>query len=768
MARLKRGYEILASAWLSLSRGVLSVLRSARSFARTLNISERLRRANRTVIRRVSLLPQHKRALAVVMIILISTLGVLLIYARRPRQTTYYIAYIGRYQRQGFDELHEKVLRKYLDELNQEMRGVRFELKTFNTKVDEDTNDSEKAYTEISKNAQYVLVIDNTWGRHLKPVAKLILGADIPVISLNADKQGVDYKHRVVFTGSDDNVPEKIIEFDKQILKHQQTILIAEEDFVSTRKFLDELPRSTPLLLVSNDKPNDKEKDILFDNLDRELANREPRQQRLTVVIHTHGRWGDEIIGHINTKEYKYKSIDILGGPFITNRKLDEVKLKDDNRLILFTHRRDAITKRVHQEIDSVNSENPELTKMLNVELFVKRCLNAVSIISSAVRPTQKPVISRQLFIEFFRGSLVNRNIVSDGELYSFDANLLLADERTFEQHLRGDVSSYPRQLNLRKDPIPNIYVGMDDICISAIDTKNRSFHADFFYWLKYDDPSIDAKKYVLFRNLKKGDEEELAGESESLSGVNRLFKMSGDFEMNVNLERYPLDRQEARIELAAIYPDDKLRVSFDHESFRRTESVERTKDERCQVYGVDDWIMGQRYTTVDNVISTSLGGGSSSTDKKLEKFELLNVRTPITRLRAGPFVTIILPLWMMGLAAVGLLFVKDSSFSSIGGVCVVIFLTIVTYSIGLAPIIQRSNALTVADKLFFGTFLTVFLVFLRVIVLASGSAPKRFHVWMNNKTTLIGTGALTIYCVLMFLALFGWDVLLQNATKEW
>jgi hypothetical protein len=315
--------------------------------------------------------------------------------------------------------------------------------------------------------------------------------------------------------------------------------------------------------------------------------------------------------------------------------------------------------------------------------------------------------------------------------------------------------------LNSQDREISNIHVGLDDIQISSVDIRNGSFHADFSYWLKYDAPKLDTKKYLIFRNLTKGDEKELPQEKEGQTGIYRLFKMSGDFEMNADLKRYPLDRQEVTIELEAIYPREKLHISFDHENYKNTSTGFR-------VHPADEWDKIESYVTVDDVIAESFGGPASSRDKKLQKFETLNIRTIIRRPRKGAWVAIILPLCMIGLAAVGLLYVRDTAFASIGHVCVVMFLTIATYRISFAALIPNSGGLTVADKLFFGTFLTVFLVFLRAIILNSGMITERLRGWINDRTSVIGHATLIIYCVMVVLALTGSDALIYKDIKQW
>jgi hypothetical protein len=230
---------------------------------------------------------------------------------------------------------------------------------------------------------------------------------------------------------------------------------------------------------------------------------------------------------------------------------------------------------------------------------------------------------------------------------------------------------------------------------------------------------------------------------------------------MNMDLLRFPLDKQEAWIEFDLTYPTEKARVSFDSESFARKSWTD----------DAEEWMLLPSYNTLDPLLLPSFtrpgGTDSKINPEKREKLELLTIRTPMVRVTWGAIVTIILPLWMIGFTAVCLLFIKDGSFSNIGGVCVLIFLTIVTYSITSAQIIPKANVVTVADKLFFGTFLTVFLVFLRVVILNSGSLPKDFHNWMKRRANRIGAAALFFYSIMMGLALTGWDVVLWNFLNE-
>ena len=753
--------------------------REASLRARKLNRLRFLRLIEMTFTRGLLTVQNYKGTLAVAGIIIASVLVLIWVYIRNSPKV-YYVAYVGRDQRLGFDDLHEFALKRLIAELNTELHGVRLELKRFSNKIDEDHNESTKVYEDISSHDEFVVVIDNTWGSHLRAVSSQIRAKGIPVIAINADKQDEDYSQNVVFMGYDDGVPKKVVNFSNLILKNADVIFITEESYPLTNQYIAEFETSNikyRKLAVKDDKVNDIEKAKLFAELDREFENREAYQKSPIVIVNTHGDWGVEIINHLDTQ---HQNVNILGGPYIINW----LKYRDtygsfgqhNNKLILFTYPRDAVIQKVYVALKKINDEDLKKSKAKNPgerkklgsfeaeiednQLYVKRCLDAVSIIREVFHDkstqTFKSAISRNDFIKFFREKLAkNEYITTPYDLYSFDENLLLRDERSFEEHSEGQISSYQKQLNPEgTGDIPNISLGIDNISISNIDLEHRSFHADFYYWLTFAKDHPDVKDHIVFRNQKTEIEKTLIpseteskkenpqGEEKGDGREYKLYKMSGDFIMDVDFGKYPFDNQELKIEIDLINPAEELRISLDRESLKRSTEVKELS--------IDEWDRTDLYITVDNYVTTSLWGGPERDDKRPQKFKALNIRIPISRRWTSPLVTIVLPLFMIGIASVALLYVKDNSFANIGEVCVGIFLSIVTYSIAYAQITPRSNVLTKADLLFYGTFFTVLLIFLKVIFFNSSIMNARAQSWVRDKATLVGHVALISYCLMV------------------
>lgn len=675
-------------------------------------------------------MPRRKVTWAVALT-LAALLAVALLYVRGYWQPTYYVAYVKRDQSRPFDELHEVALRKYIDELNDELKkeshNARFEMKVFSTKDQEGNNHSVEKYKEILKDEKVLVVVDNSWAKELKHVAEMIRTEGIPVISLNADKHDRDYGKNAIFIGYEDTVPGKAVNFSKNILENQKVIFVTETEYELSAKFMNEFRQTgtekITLSVKSHDATNKAEAKNLFYNLDIELARWDRLQSRPVVILNTHSNWGSKVMRHIDTQ---HTGVDIIAGPYAIEWR-DPYKFgfrENGNRLLLFTYPSDAVSKKVYDDEKNIRLNHPGVLKE-RAQLFVKRCLDAVSIIRGIVldKDTNKSPLLRAAFTKFFREKFAERkHLRVQDELYIFDGHLLLSDERTFEEHFNGKISSYPQQLDSQNQETFNISFGMELINVSNVDMETRSFNAVFLYWVKFDEKHPDAAEHIHFRNQKSGTPIQLDPGEKSLGAKGyRLYKMSGDFVLDVDIWKYPFDTQELNIAVDLITPPGEAGISFDYDSFNRSKKVKE--------FNLDDWQVEEFYATVDTTVANPLSGGYGLTDSTPRKFKTLNVRILISRHRLSPTLTIIAPLLMIGFAAVALLYVRDSSFANIGQACVGIFLGIVSYAVAFTQVSPRSGVMTIADMLFYYTFITVLVIFVKVIffnadILADGATP--------------------------------------------
>src|SRR6185503_17554175 len=94
------------------------------------------------------------------------------------------------------------------------------------------------------------------------------------------------------------------------------------------------------------------------------------------------------------------------------------------------------------------------------------------------------------------------------------------------------------------------------------------------------------------------------------------------------------------------------------------------------------EWSSGDAYVTKDHHIVNSPISTAAREKGKSEKYQTVTLRVPIHRRWQEPFVTIIVPLFLIGVIAIALLYIRDGSFSSQGQICAGIFLALITYSI--------------------------------------------------------------------------------------
>ena len=235
-------------------------------------------KAKLTLAQGLARLPGSKRGWAIGLVAFVLLLVGLFSYWSMPRKTTYYIAYVGRYETPHFDELQLRILKKNLLQLNSQLRNTQLDIKPFTIKKSDTIFSSADSYDAIASDKTIVVVLDNTWGVNLASAAKIIKDKRIPVISMNANRQDVDYQKLVAFIGYDDYIPKKIVAFSQQILHDNKPVFVAEDEksFPSTASFKRELPGIEPLL-VPDSNDDDEREHKLFASLNeqfQETSNR--------------------------------------------------------------------------------------------------------------------------------------------------------------------------------------------------------------------------------------------------------------------------------------------------------------------------------------------------------------------------------------------------------------------------------------------------------------------------------------------------------------
>lgn len=643
------------------------------------------------------------------------------------RKNVKYVAYMGRYtnikdtipidkqKKSRFDLLHESVLRKYLEDFNEELTNTRLELKTF------DCNRNPAAGDSIYKNiiapdTNILLVVDNTWGVDIMASANTIREHKIPVIAINGDKNDLDFGPQAMFTGNGDLVPYDLSSFITKALGSNKVNFITETDYPLHHTYLKAFDQygievDSMFTLLGKAEVTPEDSTIFFTQL-MEYYKANPEKEKQWLVINAHMNWGNRIIKFVDKH---LTNCHLIGHAYITNvSKAFGFGKNNHNELILITDPTDAMSEAITHDLIYFRKRTPEVFDFINAPLYMNRCNDVMSIIRGKFQYKPDTThVSRKDFVEYF-ASLSGSTLATDNDLYDFDSSLVRITELNFSSYKGGGLYSFPKQLNHKREVIPNLFFGMEMVDLYDVDMNTSSFSADFYYWVKLDTGNRIAEKYILFQNMKQSESsKELILESEDNGILYKLYKVSGKFYVNYELGDYPMDRQELAITVEIISPVDKLKISFDQSSFQQDKNL-------LEKFKVNAWKKENYFVTIDSKISSTMRGDPNNPENRLNKYKSFSFRLIVKRHFLGPLLQVILPLLMIGLISISMMFVRDISFENLGEVSAGIFLSIIAFSIALSEFVPRSSELTKADLLFWITFTVVFVSFMTVIIINS------------------------------------------------
>lgn len=647
-------------------------------------------------------------------------LGLLLFScAKKEAKNTKYIAYIGRYTDVNdtlplaqqtvnkFDLLHEISLKKYIE--NIELSHTSLKIKTFDCRKSGRLSDS--IYKVIAQDSNIVAVIDNTWGSHIRECAQTIKTQQIPVIAINADRNQLDFGNNAIFTGNNDHVPLDEIFFLKKALKQSKINFISEKDYPIHETFMEEFKKNGIELahVIELNGKNFSPKDSLqlFANLSQMYALE--ANQKTVTIINTHAKIGNMLISYLDKN---YSKLKLLGHNYIVDiDRLRNFGAHNKNSLILISHPTDAISKQLTVDIENFTAGHPQYFDYANNSMFVKRCLDAAMIIKNKFKYAKDTnTCTKKDFINYFH-SLRGQSVKEQEDLYEFDSLLTMLPELYFVEYGGGKLSSYPLQLSMEREVIPNLFFGMEIVDIYNIDINSNSFTSDFYYWVKLDTSQREAEKFIIFQNMKQNESsKELIIEKRKGSMMYKLYKVSGVFYVNFKLKEYPFDQQEIFIQAEILNPSNQIKVSFDEKTF----TIDPATIAKLKI---NEWQKEKFYVTVENTVSTGLHGDPDISEARMSKFKNIYYRLIVNRNAISPLLEIVLPLYLIGIVAISLLMIKDVSFENLGEVSIGVFITIVAFSISYATATPNTEDLTRADMLFWTTFAVVLIVFLIVIV---------------------------------------------------
>lgn len=674
-----------------------------------------------------------QKRIFIIVTISILTISGILYFGKRilSSKPTYKIAYVGRYVGENDDEqsllrsrnfnfLHTHVLSNYLKEFNKD-QDFNLELAIFDNKKNADSTN--RVYQRILKDPGIVAVIDNSWGSELLGAQETIQNGKIPVIAINGDMNNQDYGS-TLFTGNSDNQVSDIVKFIRKGLNTDTVNFIYESDYSLTKKYLDAFDQNNIIingeLKAESSKLNDANIDTLL--LSEIISN------RYLTVVNTHSELGKYVIDFANSHS---KNNRIVGhASIISNEAL--VSFRNNNELIILSQSENAVPKSIARDIIDFENAYPDLSSF-NTALFIRRCKDAWSILEAIINLNNS--ISRaDLSIAIQNNKGGDLNIGYD--VMAFDKQGSQIRENVFVQYDNTGEKAYSLQMNSDFQVIPNMSLGIEIIDIQDIDLSSNSFEADFFYWVTSDSTFKNIDEFITFENIKPSESEIELVTSKSFNGLAyKLYKVSGTFFENYNEINYPFDNQEISVDIQVLNTAERLRVSFDQESF----------DQNVREFSLKGWEQKGFYVTVDNTVTNRLKGNLELGKNEVNKFKNISFRFNVSRSRLPGILQIVLPLLFIGVLSIALLYLKDLSFSNIGEPLAAVFLTVIAYSISLSDITPTGSVLTKTDYLFILTLFTVVASFI-IGLLHNTTKP------IVRNSVLIARSTLTILYLVSFM----------------
>jgi hypothetical protein len=621
-----------------------------------------------------------------------------------PERPLRYVAYVGfnysdplkAQQSNYLDSLHIIALQAQLAQLNAAGYPVELRLRSYECDFREDT--IPKIYAALAADSSNLLVIDNTWGRHIRHAAPIIRGR-LPVIALSADQNQLDFGNNAIFLDPNDPQPDYLVKYIKSVLKTSAIGFITETDYLLHQRFQQVIEQEglacdTLLKLRQADYVNNNEvprhiAEVLERNLMRAMAD--PAQR--VILLNTHSGYGNEIMRFLQNTRMDIRGKIFIGLPGVTNldaKTLEAISTQKGITIIRYESSTEASPVELYRQKKALSEQFPRrFFSHRSTESSLHRCYDALNIFETALREGQ---LERPALVGYFQ-RLKNHKVTILNELYEFDSANILRREPSFSQVSGGKTRSCPTQINTKGQPIPNLRVGLDVIDINEIDVKKNTFDCNLLYWVIADSQYIEKEGYIDFANIssEEANRYRIAEERDS-NYIVRIYRISGKFLANFESFDFPFDRHEVRIPISALSSSDKIKISFDYSRLQ-------VKDKMNQ-FKLNDWDTDDYFVTLDNQLTNQLGSldqvtfDTSDQARYLEKYKNLNVRLAVSRRPWGAIILIIVPFLMFSALPIFMLFFHKASFEEVGELIITSFLATVAYSINLVQLSPTTDSM--------------------------------------------------------------------------
>lgn len=604
---------------------------------------------------------------------------------------------------------------------------VEFRLKTYQCDYNPDT--IPLIYQSIAADTNIALVIDNTWGRYIRLAAPVIRD-QLPVISMSADQNRLDFGKNAIFLQPNDPQPNYFVQFIDKVLKKKSVGFVTECDYLLHNLFLESLNKnkfqydSVCLWQRSYIRNREVPKDSVV-VMERYLKRMLEKPQPEIILLNTHTGYGDSIMRFLERSTLPPKTFVGISTD-LKDQELEKISREKGHTFIRYVAADEALPEDVYRDKQEIKKRfakpfrNREPKKERQADSNLRRCFDAMNIFEIAL---QSNCTDRSSLLAFFKG-LQNRKISSNDDLYEFDSLLIQRKDPSFDQVHGGKTRSCPTQINTYGEPIANLRVGIDVIDINDIDVRKNTFDCNLLYWVIADSQYIKKEGYIDFSNISSEEANRyLIAEEKDSNYVVRIYRISGKFLGNFKSFKFPFDRHELKIPIAALSSSNKIRISFD---YSRLQINDKIKD-----FQFNDWDTNEYFVTLDNQLSNALGSldkvtfDPSDKAKYLENYRSLNVHLGVSRQPWGAIILIIMPFLMFSALPIFMLFFHKASFEEVGELIITSFLATVAYSINLVQISPATDSMNLAYIFLMLTLGINFFCFIYVTIIDRQKRPK-------------------------------------------
>ena len=306
--------------------------------------------------------------------------------------------------------------------------------------------------------------------------------------------------------------------------------------------------------------------------------------------------------------------------------------------------------------------------------------------------------------------------------------------------------------------PRPVVYISLDLISISRIDTNDRSFDAEFYLSFKSQDPDIDISS-IDFTNAYRaqtGKDKLLSwrqihgGQESSRFPRNvKLYRVSGKFNFEPELGRYPFDTQ-------------RLSISFQPASASRPFLIQPPSAQSVTTpFSIDGWAALDRYVGSDQDIIPTIDRHLG--EKRLVPFYKFNYTWVVSRNATDYYLRVIVPLGFILLVTYFSIFLGHARFDSTVAIQVTALLSAIALYLALPKV--DSDQATLSDKVFMITYAMVSLMIGLSVLKDWGDVGK--HTFVRVTVSFIQTVVYPLIAIAMMTSLVAGPMFLAEWSEK-